>query len=158
MKILRSILAVVVGSIVGFLFIMAIEAVNGFIYPPPEGKSGMEWMKEINDGSPAAKEWIRSMPTSAMALVQVAWAVGAAVGGAVSAWIAGRARVLDAGIIGALVLVVTVINFLEMKAKLDYTHPDWLIVTGLLLPLPLALLGGKLVAVLCTAARVETPP
>ena len=145
MQILRSVGAVVAGALVAMILIGMIEAINGFIYPPPEGKSFMEWWKEVSDGTQLAKDWIKGMPASAMALLQVAWGVGACVGGAVAALIAARWRLLHAGLIGAFVLAGTIMNFQQMKEKLDYTHPDWLIITGLLLPLPLSLLGGYVI-------------
>ncbi|MBI2808300.1 MAG: hypothetical protein HYX68_25210 [Planctomycetes bacterium] len=148
MKIFRSIAGIAVGAIVAVIVIMVVETANGFIYPPPDGKTGEEWYKEMMEGTPAAKEWLRSIPTSTMAMLQVAWGLGACLGGAVAALIAGRLRLLHAGIIGALILAATIYNFYCLKTQLDYAHPDWLIVTGLLLPLPLSLGGGKLVAML----------
>jgi len=81
-----------------------------------------------------------------MAMLQVAWAIAAFFGGGVAALIAGRGRMLHAGIIGALVLAATVINFFQMKSLCDYMHPAWLIATGVLLPIPLSLAAGKIVS------------
>lgn len=155
MKILRSIAAVVVGWVVAVIFILGIETVNALIYLP-EGKTLAGVKKEFDDCSPWAKEWVQSLPTLAHALLQVGWGGGAFLGGAVSAWIAGRRRLLHAGIIGALVLAGTMFNFFQLKAQLDYVHPVWLIITGLLLPVPLALLAGMMVARF--ASSTSSPP
>ena len=145
MAIVRSIAAIVVGFVVSSLFIFGIEAVNGLIYLP-EGKSFEEVNKAFNEGAPWAKEWMRTLPTGAHAMLQIGWGCGAFFGGLVAALIAGRARLLHAGIIGTLVLLGTIVNFYSLKVTLEYSHPDWLIVTGLLLPLPLSLLAGWLVS------------
>ena len=94
-----------------------------------------------------------------MIVVVVAWVVGAFLGGGVSAWIAGRWRMLHAGIIGAVVLAVVVVNSLNMKTQYDFSHPDWMIVAGLLLPLPASLLAGKIVSMLLPppAATASNP-
>lgn len=157
MNIFRSIAGVVVGCLVAVVFITVIETANSFMHPPPGGMSVMEFAKEMEKGTPAAKEWMNSIPLSAMALLQVGWGVGALVGGAVSAWIAGRARLVHAGFIGAFVLAGTIFNVYQLKTLLDFTLPDWLLVTGLLLPLPLSLLGGVIVAKLCDAAPPPPP-
>jgi hypothetical protein len=41
--------------------------------------------------------------------------------------------------IGAAVLAATVVNFLALPG-----HPHWMILAGLLLPLPMSMLGGWL--------------
>jgi hypothetical protein len=105
-------------------------------------------MKKMAEDPQLMKAWIDEIPLSAMVVVQVAWSLGAFLGGAVSALIAGRARYLHAGIIGALILAATVINFFQMKSLLDYSHPPWLMATGVLLPIPSALLAGWFVALL----------
>jgi hypothetical protein len=91
-------------------------------------------------------EWIKTLPTEANVLVLLGPQLGAFLGGAVSALIAGRGRYLHAGIIGGLVLAGTIWNFYEMKNEYNFTHPNWMIVLGLLLPLPVSLLAGKVVS------------
>lgn len=158
MKILRSIAAVLLGWLTAVILISGLESVNGLFYPPPEGKSLMEWGEEMKKGTPAAKQWIRDIPTSAMAVLQVAWGLAAFVGGAIAALVAGRARLFHASLIGLFILIGTIVNFLQLKSLLDYAHPDWLIITGLLLPLPLSLLGGKLVDWWLPVAPANVPP
>lgn len=156
MAILRSIAAVVVGWIVAVVFIMGIESANALIYLP-EGKTFLEVQKEFEECTPWAKEWVKTLPLGAHAMLQVGWGCGAFFGGLVAALIAGRARMVHAGVIGALVLMGTIVNFYQLKVQMDYAHPDWLIVTGLLLPLPLSLLAGKLVSMWLPDATPESP-
>jgi undecaprenyl pyrophosphate phosphatase UppP len=148
MKILRSILAVAVGAVVSIVVIFGMEMANFIVYRPNDGKSISEKMTEMKEDPQAAKAFIESLPTSAMVAVVVAWVVGAFLGGGVSAWIAGRWQVLHAGIIGAVVLAGVVVNSFQMKSQYDFSHPDWMIVAGLLLPLPVSLLAGKIVSML----------
>ena len=145
MKIIRSIAGIFVGVLVATILVGIIETLSGmFVYPPPANMTQQEFMEAMKQGTPEVKKWIQEVPVSAMALVQVAWALGALGGGFVAAWIAGRARVIHAAVVGAFILAATIFNFIMIKQKLDYVHPDWLLITGLLLPLPLSMLGGKL--------------
>ncbi|MSQ94470.1 MAG: hypothetical protein EXR98_07930 [Gemmataceae bacterium] len=146
MQILRSIAAIVVGFIVSMIVIIAVKSVNGIVYAPPGDKPLMERISDLQNDKKAMKAWIESIPTPAMAILQVAWSLGTLLGGGLAALIASRARILHAGIIGGVVLLLTIVNLFMMKAECDYSHPDWLLITGLLLPLPTSLLAGKLVA------------
>ena len=132
MKVVRSVLAIIVGLMVFIGIAMLIQAISHRIYPPPEG---------IDMHDPVAvKTLMETLPLGAFLMVLLSWGMGTFVAGAVAALIAGRARCLHAGIIGGLVLAATIMIFWMIP------HPDWLIVAGLLLPLPLSLLAGKLVS------------
>lgn len=145
MKILRSIAAVVVGSLVVFIVVIGAETVNTIVYRPDDGRSLQEFVDDVQKDTKAMKAWVESVPQTAMVVVLLGWQFGGFIGGGLSAWIAGRARLLHAGIIGVLLLAGTITNFYEMK-KWDITHPDWMIILALLLPLPVSLLAGKLVS------------
>lgn len=151
MKIVRSILAVVVGWFVSALVIFAIQIINTAIYGPDPDKplaERLETIKKMQEDPAAMKAFGESMPVSALVLVLVSWQAGAFVGGALSALIAGRGRLIHAGIIGGLVLAATIYTVYDMKRKFDFAHPDWMIVAALLLPLPLSLLAGQVVSIL----------
>jgi hypothetical protein len=135
MKILRSILAVVAGFIVSAMVTFAIQQISHRMYPLPEGTdtSDMEALSKL----------LPTMPIGALLMVLFSWEFGAFIGGAVAALIAGRARCWHAGIVGGLVLASTITVFFMLRG-----HPEWMIVAGLLLPLPVSLLAGKLVSLL----------
>jgi hypothetical protein len=161
LRVLRSIAAIVVGVIVSIIVIFGVEAVNGVINAPPGDKPLMERMQDLQDNPKAMKAWIESLPTTAMFVLILGWQVGSFLGGGASALIAGRARLLHAAPIGAFVLAGTIANLFEMKRICDYTHPDWVIITALLLPLPSSLVGGKLVSMLFPpppATAIDQPP
>jgi hypothetical protein len=135
MKILRSILAVVAGLIVSMIVTSAIQRISVWMYPLPEGT-------DLNDME-ALSKLLPTMPFGAHLLILFSWELGAFVGGAVAALIAGRAHCAHAGFIGGLVLAFTIAIFFMLRG-----HPEWMIILGLLLPLPVSLLAGKLVSFL----------
>lgn len=57
----------------------------------------------------------------------------------------------NAGIVGAWMLLGTVIMVFLLP------HPAWMIVAGLLLPIPVALIAGKLVSVMLPSPAGPTP-
>jgi len=126
MKILRSILAVIVGSIVAMVPVSIVEMIGQAIYPPPE--------------------------TGAMVAVLIAWQVGAFFGGAAAALVAGPGRCLHAAIIGVFILLLSVAMMMISP------YPDWMKVAGLLLPLPISLLAGKIVSQLLPPPPAPQPP
>ncbi len=72
----------------------------------------------------------------------IAWQSGALFGGGAAALIAGRGRCLHAGIIGFFVLMASVAMMMIIP------HRDWMKIAGLLLPLPMSLVAGKIVSLL----------
>ncbi len=85
MKIVRSILAVVLGGIVNFAAITSVHVISGKFYPLPNE------LKAVNPTKMSAAEtemfiaFIKTMPTEAHLLVFLAWVSGAFLGGAVAA-------------------------------------------------------------------------
>ena len=144
-SIVRSILAIVVGVVIAPLTIMAVHQLSYLMYPLPAGFDP--------NNQEAWEALIRTLPLGALVLVVVAWESGAVVGGALAAWIAGRAYCWHAAIIGCWVLVGTIMNFLMLK----FNHPTWMVVAGFGLPIPLSLLAGKLVAIRTPAPMMSHP-
>lgn len=142
MKIVRSILAIVLGTIVAMTTIMGIQGISSRMYPLPDDISPND-MKQLN-------ELLPTLPIGAMLMVLLSWEAGAFAGGGMAALIAASARCVHAGIIGGLVLVGTIAILWMMPA-----HPDWMKIAGLLLPLPVSLLAGKLVSMVLP---VPPPP
>ncbi len=136
MKFIRSIAAVVVGFIVAMCVNIAIEYLDMRIYPD-----------DIVTDPALLKEKLPTMPMGPLLIVVIAWESGAFVGGMVAALVAGWARCIHAGIIGAAVLTATVANFLGLPG-----HPNWMVIAGLVLPLPASMLGGWLIS-----PRSESP-
>ena len=130
---LRKLGAIVLGSIAGYLIVMAIEMLNLVLFKPPAGMNFSD--------SAALKSWIESLPQTAFILILVAWLVGAVVG----VWIAtrvGRSPVPGI-VVGLLLLGATVSNFFR------FPHPVWVMVAavvGLLLIIWTVTRGARLPA------------
>lgn len=130
----RTLLAVVLGIVAAGLVVAGIEAIGHALSPPPPG---------IDPSDPAAmKSLIANLPQSALVIVVLAWALGSIAGGFVAAKVSRlhkRGASLAVGI--AMVLLIAV-NFVAIP------HPAWMMVCGVLLPVPLAAwVGRKLAAI-----------
>ena len=128
MSIGRSILAGVAGTACAILTIAAWDAAGHVIWPVPAGL-------DYDDAAQLAA-WVGSMSPATHAWIVAGFALGAFDGGLVAALLARRAR--SAMVVGVVVL-------LAMIAKLAWVaHPAWVLVVGVLVPLPFAWAGGAL--------------
>ena len=128
----RAILGVLAGLVAMFLVIMGIEYVGHVVYPPPPGLNPM-----VTEDLAAI---MASQPAAAKAFVVVAWVVGAFIGGWVAAKVS-RSYPRAAAVIVALMVVAGVVGMILQLPG----HPRWMAALGLLLPIPAALLGARLV-------------
>jgi hypothetical protein len=145
MKFVRSILAIVVGFILAQIVIVSMETANFLLFVDMTLE---ELGKAMQDNPQKLADLFKTLPVQALVIVVAGWAVGSFLGGFAAALIAGWARCWHAGIIGGIVLLGTIANVYRMKTTYDISHPDWMIVAGLLLPLPMSLLAGKIVSML----------
>lgn len=135
MKILLSVVAVVLGMIVGSVAVKVNESVvSPRFYQLPE-----EVDRTDLDQVRAA---VAEMPAEAFGIILAGWVAGAFLGGGVAALIAGRSRCTHAGIVGGWILFGSVFMMVVLP------HPKWMIVAALLQPLPVSMLAGKLVSIL----------
>lgn len=129
----RTILGMLAGVVVMFVTIMGIEALGHLAYPPPPG------LDPLNPEHEAAfAKFMLQMPFMAKAMLALAWAAGAFVGGLVAAKIARHQNA--AALFVALVVMSGVVGMI-----VRVPHPTWLAAAGLLLPIPAALLAARLV-------------
>ena len=128
----RAILGVLAGLATMFVVIMGIEYVGHMVYPPPLGLNPM-----VTEDLSAI---MAVQPVAAKAFVVVAWVVGAFAGGWVAAKIS-RSYPRAAAVIVALMVVLGVVGMILQLPG----HPRWMAALGLLLPIPAALLGARLV-------------
>ncbi|MBL7999824.1 MAG: hypothetical protein JNL32_14455 [Candidatus Kapabacteria bacterium] len=82
---------------------------------------------------------LSSVPLGAMLLVAAGWAVAPLAGGAVAMWLGGEKGTYCMWAVAALFAIVVIINLLQ------FHHPVWMWVVGILAPVPAALLGGRLI-------------
>ena len=126
----RTLLGVIVGVLVMWLVVAGIEFASHVIYPPPVGLDPMQTadLEKILDASPLA----------ALAMVVLAWVLGAFAGGWVAARIARHPRV--AAVLVALGVMAGVAGMIAMMPN----HPVWMSVLGVALPIPAALFAARL--------------
>jgi hypothetical protein len=133
----RSILAVLMGVVVGGLLVAAVEFVSHLIYPPPPGLN--------HSDVDALKGAMATAPAGALLLVLLAWALSSLGGGWLAASVARRSHTLHALIVGAILMAMGILNMLVIP------HPPWFWLAALVLFLPAAYLGARL-------ARPGVPP
>ncbi len=127
---LRSLLGVIVGVFAMWLVVAGIEFASHMVYPPPAGLDPMQ---------PADLEKIlAAAPVAALALVVVAWVLGAFAGGWVAARIAKHPRI--AAVLVAMGVMAGVAGMIAMMPR----HPVWMSSLGILLPIPAALFAARL--------------
>jgi putative membrane protein (TIGR04086 family) len=129
-KIVRSILALLVGAFVGGAANMAIINVNSMLFPLPVGT-------DSNDIA-ALRAAVTQAPPTALLLPIVAHAGGTLVGAWVAAKLAGRAALVHGLIIGFFFLAGGI------AAAFILQPPVWFTIIDLILYLPAGWLGGRL--------------
>jgi hypothetical protein len=127
---LRSILAVLAGVLVMGITVAAVQWLGHSIFPPPQGVDPGD-----RDAMIAA---ISGMPVLALAFVLVAYAFGTFLGAYTAATISVAHKRGTAIIVAVVMLALIAANFALIP------HPLWMVVLGVLIPLPFALLAWKL--------------
>jgi hypothetical protein len=128
--ILRSILAVLAGIIVGFVVVAALEFLDTTLFPLPAGL-------DLHDTA-AMKQAMAHAPLAALILVLVGWGISALLGSWVAARIARAPKVLHGMIVGIFLLGAAITDMLE------FPHPVWFWICGLLIFLPASYIGSGL--------------
>ena len=127
---LRTLLAVVAGVITAMLLMFALEAVGLMLFPPPAGL-------QINNEADLAL-LVEMSSTGKKAWVVFGWAMASLTGG----WVAARISRLHPR--GAALAVATLIVIGVVMNAMAIPHPLWMNALGVLLPVPMALLGARL--------------
>jgi hypothetical protein len=127
----KKILAALLGTAAATAVIFAIESLSHRLYPPPAG---------LNVREPAAlKAFIATLPIGAFLMVLLAYALGSLVGGMVATLIAGRGTSRPALFVGGLLMLFGVMDLVVIP------HPLWFVIVSLLIYVPCAWLGSRLV-------------
>ncbi len=139
----RSLGSVIVGFVAGAVVIMAVEAVSQAIYPLPPG---------VDPKNPEAlRAYMAVVPTGALLLVLLAWALGAFAGGLVASRLAGRAPLGHALAAASILLAGGIVNMLMIP------HPAWFWVAGIAVFFPAAYLGARLLGNRREGSGVRAP-
>lgn len=126
---LRSILAVLAGILVMGITVAAVQWLGHSIYPPPP--------LDMNDRA-AMDAAIAAMPAMALGFVLIAYAFGMFLGAYTASTISLAHKRGVALVLATVMLALIALNFVS------FTHPLWMVVIGVLIPFPFALLAWKL--------------
>ncbi len=131
---LRSFLAVLAGLALGMFVITAVESIIPLIYPMP---------RAVDPGdTEALRTMMAGMPVGVFVILMLGWIFGALAGGLLAARVAStwfyRAPLLHALAVGVVQTAGSIANFSLLP------HPTWVLVAGLVVFIPMALLGGQL--------------
>ena len=126
----RTVLGVVAGLAAMFVVILLVEWLGAQLFPPPQGL-------DMRDPDALATA-LAQMPLGALAVIVVAWVLGAFAGG----WVAARIAVAHPRVAAVIVSLAVVAGVVMMV--LSFPHPLWMTVLGLALPVPAALAGARL--------------
>ncbi|HEX7121674.1 MAG TPA: hypothetical protein VF178_04825 [Gemmatimonadaceae bacterium] len=141
--IIRSLLAVSIGTIAGWVVIFLVQNISSGMYSLPAG---------VDVSTPEALARAMSLlPIGAFLMVLLSYAAGSAVGGAVAARIAPRARIGHAVVVGLLLTLVGLINLSYFR------HPTWFIVVNVPEFVVFAWLGAVVATRLGRASRPPGP-
>lgn len=126
----KNILAVVAGVIGGAIVIWLLEALGHLIVPPPEGMDILD--------IESVRKHMTELPLISFIMVLVAYAAGSLTGGMLASGIAEKMKMRQALIAGVVLQFMGIINLILVP------HPLWFTIVSLLLYLPLAYLGGRI--------------
>lgn len=132
-KVVRSIVAVIVGFVAAGAVMMLVETVNGHVLYPEFGKlaEGMTDREEI-------RALLANAPVGAFLVVLVGWVLGGLVGGFLAAWIGWNAPLAHALVLGGLLTLAGIANNLMIPP------PAWFWIPSLVAFLPAAYAGARL--------------
>lgn len=128
----KKVIAFVVALLAGGLAVGVVESASALLYPPPEGL-------DFSDAE-AMKEFVRSLPAGAFAIVLAAHLVGAIVAGVVCTLITKQQWTPGLLGLGGLFFVAGIMNAITIP------QPIWFVVLDLLVYFPGVLLGARLTA------------
>ena len=126
----RNILSVVVGLATAIITFLIAETINGNLHPAP---TTLDYKNTI-----AVRAFYENQPISLWLLVLAGWVIGSLLCGFLIKLISKSDNKKLPIIAGCILTLSAVANFFSLP------HPTWFIVVGLLVFIPLTLLGHKL--------------
>lgn len=127
----RSIVGVIAGVFTAFIIVFLGEMLSQSVFMAPEN---------LNYADPKAlKKFMDSLPLSAFLLLIFIWATSVFSGGLISGLISPNNWARISLITGSILLVGNIINMFMVP------HPIWMNVVSVLMYLPLAYVGSKVV-------------
>src|SRR5262249_58403095 len=127
---MRKISAVVLGALLALLVRFCTQLFFHAQFPSPPGA-------DLHNPQ-QARAYFENIPTSSLIIVLVVWGIVTLVGAWFAGFIAKEKPLFYAAFVGLLVLVATVINFI------DIPHPSWFMISAVLVIPIAAWLGGMM--------------
>jgi hypothetical protein len=125
---LKNLLSVVAGLMVAFLLIMIVELLSHQIYSLPNNI-------DANDKE-AMKVFMTEIPTGALLMIILAYAIGSFGGGIITSLIASEKRIQLGITTGVVLLILGITNLISIP------HPLWFNIASVLVYIPLAYAGS----------------
>lgn len=129
---LKSVLSIILGIVIGGVAIMAMEMLGHSLYPPPAGI-------DFNDPAQVA-EMVANAPVAALLMVILAYVVGGIVAGFICGLLKPKTQNYQPFVVGVILTFFGLMNLLMIP------HPIWFWISTLIAFVPTALLGNKLSA------------
>jgi len=129
---LRSLLALFAGLVLGVTVVWIIELPAMLMYPLPAGLDPYD--------KPAMKEYVATLPVAVQACGVLAWTAGSFAGAWLAARLARRAFLVHGLVIGLFFLATDTVMIFAIA------HPLWLAVLGIIAPPAAAFFGASLAA------------
>ncbi len=129
---LRIVLGIIAGTIVGSIIFLVFQMFNGLIFPLPEGADYRN--------QEAMKDFVSGLPAVGFVLILIGYAVGSVGAGYIARKISRHASIVAPMILGLLFSIGWAMNISAIP------HPLWVIVAGFAIYLPFTFFGHKLAA------------
>ncbi len=126
---IRSICAIFIGLIAGFLLILAVQQLGHLVYPLPADADfkNPETLKTL----------MKTLPVGALLFVLLSYIIGSFGTGVITTLIAKEAPLKLSLIAGTFLLITGASNLMLIP------HPVWFIICNILIYLPMAYLGNR---------------
>ena len=125
----RSMFAIIAGLVVMLVVVSSVQWLSHSIYPPPDGLDIMD--------KDAVSKAMAAAPVGALAMVLLSYALATFLAAGTATSISVRHKRGVAIILALVMIVLAGANFFIIP------HPLWMVVLGLLIPLPMALLAWR---------------
>ena len=134
-RVLFGLLSVVLGIVVGMIFMMSLHGASTFLYPLPDD---VDFMSQEPENQARLNEWLSTLPTGAFLLATACHGLGCMAGAIVAMLVSGRRSLIPPLVVGVFFTCCGIMNLSSVP------HPAWFPFVDLPIYLVLALVAGHL--------------
>lgn len=129
----KRVLSIILGLVTAVVVIMLVEGIGHKMFP----------VSPVDMNNPEAlKAFMENLPTGAIAMVLVAWAVGSFAGGAIASLIDKVNAFRNSVVIGVVILILSIINLITIPS------PIWMWAGAIILIIPSAVAGNRIISII----------